>query len=147
MFTVADITAEGAGASTPVHCIAGCPYRCNPSRVLTRASRIPLACLARLAAWQSRSSRHSDFPLLPVPALWALGICQGCRTVRSLFFALQPLVKVRLTSLAHLVAFSVRARLFLDGGRIKQLAGAMDKLRHWTNEVRRHGGAVPCIPQ
>jgi hypothetical protein len=53
MFTVADIPAEGAGASTPVHRVAGFPHACNPSRVLTRAARISLACLARLTARQS----------------------------------------------------------------------------------------------
>ena len=58
MFTVADITAEGAVTPVPAHRITGFPNRRNPRWALTGAARIPLACFTRLAAWQSRSSRQ-----------------------------------------------------------------------------------------
>lgn len=71
MFAVADLTAEGAATSVPAHRIAGLPNRRNPRRPLASAARIPLACLARRAARQSRSSRHFDFPLRQVPSFSA----------------------------------------------------------------------------
>jgi hypothetical protein len=50
MFAVADITAEGAGASLPVHHIIGFPIRRCVRRGLSGAARVSLARLARLTA-------------------------------------------------------------------------------------------------
>jgi hypothetical protein len=76
VLAVADITAEATATSLPAHRIPGFPNPRNLCRALSGAARIPLACLARLAARQSRSSRHADFALLVCArlpaALWLI---------------------------------------------------------------------------
>jgi hypothetical protein len=60
MFVVADITMKSAGALFPPHHVTGFPGSRNERWRRGSATSVSLTGLTRLAAWQSRSSRHLD---------------------------------------------------------------------------------------
>ena len=63
VFTVANIATENTNAIAPAHSFPGMPKAANHGLQRCRAPRVPLTCLAPLAAWQSLCTGHVDAPL------------------------------------------------------------------------------------
>ena len=63
VFTVTNIATENTNAVAPAHSLPGMPKAANHGLQRCRGPRVPLTCLAALAAWQSLCTRHVDAPL------------------------------------------------------------------------------------
>ena len=70
VFTVANIAMENTDAVPPAHPVPRMPKAAYPGLQRCRAPRVPLTCLARLAAWQSLCTGHVDASLEKPVALW-----------------------------------------------------------------------------
>ncbi|MGC1889456.1 MAG: hypothetical protein WA709_25760, partial [Stellaceae bacterium] len=53
VFTVTNIATENTNAVAPAHSLPGMPKAANHGLQRCRGPRVPLTCLAALAAWQS----------------------------------------------------------------------------------------------
>ena len=63
VFTVTNIATENTDAVPPVHAVPRMPKAANQRLQRCRAPRVPLTCLAPLAAWQSLRTGHVDASL------------------------------------------------------------------------------------
>jgi hypothetical protein len=63
VFTVTNIATENTDAVPPAHSLPGMPKAANHGLQRCRGPRVPLTCLAPLAAWQSLCTGHVDAPL------------------------------------------------------------------------------------
>ena len=63
VFTVTNIATENTNAVAPAHSLPGMPKAANHGLQRCRGPRVPLTCLAPLAAWQSLCTGHVDAPL------------------------------------------------------------------------------------
>jgi hypothetical protein len=63
VFTVTNIATENTNAVAPAHSLPGMPKAANHGLQRCRGPRVPLTCLAALAAWQSLCTGHVDAPL------------------------------------------------------------------------------------
>jgi cold shock CspA family protein len=63
VFTVTNIATENTDAVPPAHAVPGMPKAANQGLQRCRGPRVPLTCLAPLAAWQSLCTRHVDASL------------------------------------------------------------------------------------
>jgi hypothetical protein len=63
VFTVTNIATENTDAVPPAHSLPGMPKPANHGLQRCRGPRVPLTCLAPLAAWQSLCTGHVDAPL------------------------------------------------------------------------------------
>ena len=63
VFTVTNIATENTDAVPPAHSLPGMPKAANHGLQRCRGPRVPLTCLAALAAWQSLCTGHVDAPL------------------------------------------------------------------------------------
>jgi len=60
VFTVPNIATENTDAVPPAHPVPRTPNAANPGLQRCRGPRVPLTCLAPLAAWQSLCAGHVD---------------------------------------------------------------------------------------
>ena len=70
VFVVTKIAMENTDAVPPAHPVPRMPKAAYPGLQRCRAPRVPLTCLARLAAWQSLCTGHVDASLEKPVALW-----------------------------------------------------------------------------
>ena len=63
VFTVTNIATENTDAVPPAHPVPRMPNAANPGLQRCRRPRVPLTCLAPLAAWQSLCTGHVDASL------------------------------------------------------------------------------------
>jgi hypothetical protein len=63
VFTVTNIATENTDAVPPAHAVPGMPNAANQGLQRCRGPRVPLTCLAPLAAWQSLCTGHIDASL------------------------------------------------------------------------------------
>jgi len=63
VFTVTNIATENTGAVPPAHPVPRMPKAANHGLRRCRGPRVPLTCLAPLAAWQSLCTGHVDASL------------------------------------------------------------------------------------
>src|SRR5438046_10429945 len=69
VFVVSKIAMENTDAVPPAHPVPRMPKAAYPGLQRCRAPRVPLTCLARLAAWQSLCTGHVDASL-ETPSPW-----------------------------------------------------------------------------
>jgi hypothetical protein len=89
VFIITEIAMENTYAVPPAHPVPRTPKVAYPGLQRCRAPRVPLTCLARLAAWQSLCSGHVDASLEKPVTLWPSPIGTAERKVADTSAALR----------------------------------------------------------
>ena len=127
VFTVTNIATENTGAVPPAHPVPRMPKAANHGLRRCRGPRVPLTCLAPLAAWQSLCTGHVDASLENSVALAFTG--GDSPSVGSRYFS-QPCVGA-LASLVRQRGQLVNRRKRFAVGQDLGTLGAHYENVHW----------------